>query len=290
MNRYRILHRAAALAFPGSGLLVRALRKVLLAKPKPGMVITTYHGYTMEIDPVNDAGFEPQLYYHGTYETGTLQLLERLLPEGGTFIDAGANIGLMTLHAAQVVGATGEIHAFEPHPRTYGMLSRNVERNGFTCVTAHPLALGASAGQATLYDRDNVGRGGSTLHDPGEGKTGMTVEIAVLDAVFSGAADVLKVDVEGHEIEMLEGARSLLSSPSPPAVIVECSAGTSGQREALIDFFAALPVYKAFRHTTWKGTTDPLRPISGRDDLPEHDNIVFLTEPQQARLGTLILD
>lgn len=52
----------------------------------------------MEIDLVNDVGLERELHYHGTYKSGYLQLMEQLLHSGSTFVDAGVNIGLMTLN------------------------------------------------------------------------------------------------------------------------------------------------------------------------------------------------
>lgn len=288
MNRYRVLNAIARFPLKGTGLLVRALRKVWLPALKPGMVITTLQGYRMEIDPVNDVGLERELYYHGTYESGTLQLMEQLLPPGGTFVDAGANIGLMTLHAAQIVGRTGRVLAFEPQPTTHDILQRNVALNGFSWTAVHALALGETAGTATIYAREHVGRGGSSLYAPEAQASGVEVEVDTLDNKITGPVDLLKVDVEGHEVPVLEGARQLLSGAHPPAVIVECSSGTAGNRMAILALFAQLPHYAPFRHITWKGNLGPLRPIHDEQDLPEHDNIVFLTATQRMRLGALI--
>lgn len=288
MNRYRVLHAIARFPLKGTGLLVRALRKVWLPAQQPGMVITTLHGYRMEIDPVNDVGLERELYYHGTYESGTLQLMEQLLPSGGTFVDAGANIGLMTLHAAQAVGHSGRVLAFEPQPTTHNILQRNVALNDFSWTALHPLALGDTAGTATIYAREHVGRGGSSLYPTEAQASGVEVEVVTLDSKITGPVDLLKVDVEGHEVPVLEGARQLLSGARPPAVIVECSSGTAGNRTAILALFAKLPHYAPYRHITWKGNLGPLRPIEDEHDLPEHDNIVFLTATQRERLGALI--
>ncbi len=81
----------------------------LLAKiaPKPNpkglCIVKTVHGFKMLVDPVLDKGLERALFNYGTYEAGTLKLMNDILRDGDTFIDIGANIGLMSLHAGKIL-------------------------------------------------------------------------------------------------------------------------------------------------------------------------------------------
>lgn len=168
-------------------------------------------------------------------------LVERLLsaiqPNDICF-DVGANIGIIALTlAARHVDNGVRVHAFEPEPRNASDLRNNVKLNGLTNVTCHELALGAETKRAALFVSNEVGAGSHSLVASGRRNTG---EISV--AVVRGdefvretgvAPDVLKVDVEGAEMEVLRGLaqqfesgriRELFVELHPPFLIM---AGTS---------------------------------------------------------------
>jgi len=89
------------------------------------------------------------------YET---QLTLRHLQRGDVYVDVGANIGYYTLVAAQRVGVTGKVIAYEPDPDNFALLKANVERNNLSNVTLFPFALHDTGGEGQLFlSGDNFG-------------------------------------------------------------------------------------------------------------------------------------
>ena len=130
------------------------------------------------------------------------------LRRGDTFVDVGANLGALSLRAATVVGPEGRVHAIEPHPVTFDYLRRNVELNGLRNISMHNTALGAEQGIVHFT---------SKLHDDqNQASTGPGIEVkcTTLDELLGDAVervDLLKVDVEGFELFVLQGAARLLA-------------------------------------------------------------------------------
>jgi FkbM family methyltransferase len=223
----RFGQRCCSGRFEGIGWGLGKIAKRIMPYPSGPTVIPTTLGFSMLVDPCCDPVLETALYYHGIYEEGTLDVMRRVLRPGDTFIDVGANLGLMTLWAARLVGTSGHVHAFEPQPDTYAVLERHLALNGVRNVTPHPLALGAAPGRHTLYERSDVSRGAASMVRPEKAFGQTTVELDTLDHVLEasqiGAVRMLKIDVEGWELEVLRGARRLLAHREAPVLCVESS-------------------------------------------------------------------
>lgn len=166
-----------------------------------------------------------------SFETGMLDLFCCRLTPGATVIDVGANVGMYSMAASRLVGPQGRVLAYEPDPVTFGVLQRNLERNGCTNVRAFPLALSDKAGRVRLSVPDAVQAKysyGDSYHSmtPVEADAEGGIECVTLDAHLAGIgigrADVMKVDVEGAELACLKGASELLWGAGRPFVMVEC--------------------------------------------------------------------
>lgn len=155
-----------------------------------------------------------------------LAALRRLLRPGQTFVDCGANIGLWTLTAAAAVGAQGKVYAFEPNPVTFEKLSRNIRANALDeIVLALCSACGREIGQMPFLcaDEHNNSRMATTLD-----KDVMFVPVRTLDeAVYAARVHGIKIDVEGNELDVLLGAREILSR-SRPWLCVEFNSSIAG--------------------------------------------------------------
>lgn len=138
------------------------------------------------------------------------RFLEAVLEPGNVVVDVGANIGNTALAAASRVGASGRVVAFEPHPRTHAFLLENVALNGARQVEVHNAAVGAKAGTVkfTSLSADDINR----VLGPGEADSGLTVPVRTLDEALAALPriDLLKIDVEGYERSVLEGASAVL--------------------------------------------------------------------------------
>lgn len=150
------------------------------------------------------------------FEPHEVAFIQRELPACEAFIDIGANVGLYTCLACQA-GKTTTI-AIEPFPDNQRYLLWNLLDNDFGDVRVHPVALGAQPGLLTLY---GSGTGASFISGWAGATQQTTVPVATLDSVVRGSGLIgqrmlIKVDVEGAELGVLEGAfETLAASPSP---------------------------------------------------------------------------
>jgi FkbM family methyltransferase len=142
----------------------------------------------------------------GKYENEVLREIERWLRPGDTFVDVGANVGLFSVLAAGIVGESGTVVAVEPHPRVHRFLTENLALNSLQRVKTHQVAVGAEAGTAFLSDRHADDQ--NALAATGT----LAVSVVRLDSLLGDVPHirVLKIDVEGHELEVLRGAGDVL--------------------------------------------------------------------------------
>lgn len=173
-------------------------------------------------------------------------LLRRMLEhlrEGDVVFDVGANIGLVSLFmAGHPVGRHCRIHSFEPEPRNFARLLRNIEINGFgDRVQAHPVALGPESGEAELFIRGGAGEGRHSLVAK-KGSTGsIAIEMTTASAFARSTgepATVVKIDVEGAEGRVLAGMEAMLRETPPREIFLEIHPKGEGDRMpggALID-------------------------------------------------------
>ncbi|MEX0917679.1 MAG: FkbM family methyltransferase [Candidatus Paceibacterota bacterium] len=195
------------------------LRWSLRSFKEPQYVTVKNYGFSILLDPINGA-VDQYVYMHRNWETRIATLLERELRHGDTFVDVGANIGCFTFPGALFVGATGHVIAFEPIVRLAKQIASSVARNNFQNVSIQQMAVGREQGVGTLsLVPGNIG--GSSLVK--ENTSGMfeTVAVSTLDAELSSCerVDLIKIDVEGYELEVLEGARHILQKHTPKLIL-----------------------------------------------------------------------
>lgn len=156
--------------------------------------------------------------------TGWKFVSQSLVP-GDVFVDIGANYGIYTLQAAKLVGLSGRVLAFEPNPQVRAALEMSLERNGLTNVILCPEALAAEPGSARLWN--GRASGGASLSEPDAGSKNQSqaseVVVETLDRVLErtpigGRVALVKVDVEGWELNVFRGAKTFLTTHSPPLV------------------------------------------------------------------------
>lgn len=294
--RHRLISWVRDIDVVGVRFLSGLLPHLLLPAPKRPMRIRTLHGFDLWIDPVADRGVERSIYGTGTYEKGTLHFMQHMLLGGGTFVDIGANIGLMTVLAAHVVGPEGRVVAFEPNPSARAILSRNVELNGLGNVEVSAHAIGAEATRARIYEGVGSNRGRATLMGAGADTTVAEVEVIRLSDYFNATerVDMVKIDIEGFELDALKGMDALWKRVSPPMLIVEFSGMRRNSHGEGVDpihrYLSGLGVYRFFKGRAGKERVSRLVAIESPVDLPAHDNVYCLTAEHvaQARKAGLL--
>ncbi len=143
----------------------------------------------------------------GLFESFQLELFRDSLVPGATVVDVGASIGLYTLLASRVVGPNGKVVALEPDPRAYAQLRANIAANGSTNVVTLRLAGAAHHESRTLYLGDQLTVTG--LHQGGRPERTIAKEqidcLPVDMLVANTRVNVVKIDVEGAELQVLDG-------------------------------------------------------------------------------------
>jgi FkbM family methyltransferase len=159
----------------------------------------------------------------GTLEIPVQEALRRLLGEGDVFYDVGANVGFFTLIAARLVGPRGQVYAFEPVGESAAAVRANAALNGFSNVTVIESAVGASAGRDRLVVVEDLSwsRLERLRGQPGATAT-VEVEVVAVDQLVEGGElrppTLVKIDVEGAELSVIEGMRRTLERHRPAVV------------------------------------------------------------------------
>jgi len=163
----------------------------------------------------NDLYVGRSLDLYGEFSQVEGELLQKLVGPGDHVVEIGANIGAHTVGLARRVGPGGTVHAFEPQRVLFQMLCANVALNGLGNVHAHRAAVGVRPGSLTVPPLDYAAVnnfGGISLTDGGLGEK---VTVVQLDGMDLPPPRLLKIDVEGMEADVLEGARQLITRQRP---------------------------------------------------------------------------
>lgn len=146
-------------------------------------------------------------------EQEDLEILLRLLKPGQTFVDCGANIGLWSITATSVIGDYGHIYAFEPNPKTVNKLRLHASDGGINNIQIYPFAVGERNKEVffkceTAHNISGV-VGESTMDAV------LVKQVRLDDILKDTPVNGCKIDVEGHELEVLKGARNMLEISRP---------------------------------------------------------------------------
>ncbi len=174
----------------------------------------------------NDHALLACLVDTGELEQGTRKLIEKILKPGDVFIDVGANVGIHTLAAARAMHGRGKIIAYEPFASTTRLLEKSIWLNGYSQIVEvrqvavsnktgkRKLFLGVTSGHHSLFKLDELVAAPS---NPVE------VHLETLDQLIPNTPNVnlIKIDAEGAEIDVLNGARLLIAKCPEIALIVE---------------------------------------------------------------------
>jgi FkbM family methyltransferase len=218
--------------------------------PASGMEIRTTdtrHGPMQYYSGDQFIGRSLELY--GEYSPGEVELFRKLIKPGWVVVNGGANIGALTVPIADLVGADGVVHAFEPHPEHFKLLKSNSK--GRKNIKLHELALWHSRGDnkmRKLMEIESGNYGCTVLQNDGP----HTVRMMALDDVLGDErVDLLMLDIEGTEIMALEGARKILKRDRPLLYLEDqCKLDDNGQKcgdSTLVQYVRSLD-YVLFDH------------------------------------------
>lgn len=233
---------------------------------------------------------ESNIFWQGVEEEdrGQVKLLKELLQPDHVFFDIGANIGVITLIAANRL-QEGCVHAFEPSDHHLKKLNRNIEVNNFQNVTVNPFGLSDEHAVNELYlphekedEIRNTGRATvNEIQDEDENFKKEEIETRRLDSYVQerdiNRIDFVKIDVEGEELSVLEGGAETIREYQPK-ITMELNrnhldrAGTCPQD--VLDYWEDQQ-YSVYRI----GYDGEVVPVDDADAFVEHQNLYCCPEP-----------
>ena len=165
-----------------------------------------------------------QYIYYG-YEIEERKYVSSVLREGDCFVDVGANIGLYSLMASELVGQTGRVISFEPTLASYNQFLENIDINRFTNIDSFNIGLSDLPGQLELYISNkgfDAWNSFATNYNKSSNQKKL-VEVSSLDLMLSGydktKIKLVKIDAEGWEKYILKGGIDLFTQYSPEVMV-----------------------------------------------------------------------
>jgi FkbM family methyltransferase len=184
------------------------------------------------------------LELYGEYSNSEAEMFRQLVPPGGLVVECGANIGAHTVFFARQVGPQGQVVAFEPQRILFQTLCANLALNSITNVFGMQKAVGARSGAITVPVFDftvDENFGGLFL---GPHQEGEAVPLTRLDDINLPACHFIKIDVEGMELDVIQGGAGTISRHKP---VLYVENDRQDKSPALVQAIAALG-YKLYWH------------------------------------------
>jgi FkbM family methyltransferase len=169
----------------------------------------------MWVDPASNFG--SRLLTEGAYEAELSDACRQLLAPGGVFFDVGSNEGWFGMVACKAVGEAGRVFAVEPQERLWSVIMKNAALNGFANFTLLPFGVSShdGSGVMNLYPSLNSGSSGVASKKRRYERTqdmALLTLAKIIDQCGVDRIDLLKMDIEGLELQALRGAGQHLGS------------------------------------------------------------------------------
>lgn len=187
----------------------------------------TYFGCRILLDTRNIQHM--RIISHGCYEPAVAWAIEENLPSGGQMIDVGTNLGYFTLLGCQLAGHKGHVIGFEANPDIYNMMASSVFANAFRkrCDTYNHAVFNEAKEFEFTWDSAGHG-GGRVINDDSKNRDENIINVSAvrLDDFLTGSDrtfNVIKIDTEGSDPFVIEGAQNLIKENPGAVVITEWS-------------------------------------------------------------------
>lgn len=165
------------------------------------------------------------LFWLGDFDPWVDHTLTWLARPGSVALDIGANIGATALALGRAVGPKGRVFCFEPMPPNIDHLRQNIEANNFAMIEVVPAALSDKAGELWMKLPEDGAAGRSSVTTNADQKAAFRVKSMAFDDWLESQPpmdiSVCKIDVEGHEAQVLAGMDRTLSKRAIPAIVFE---------------------------------------------------------------------
>lgn len=233
------------------------------------------------------------LLAEGDWFEREMELWRKLIRPGMTVIDVGANSGVYTFSAAKRVGKTGKVIAIEPFQGCVSCLNQTCHVNEFDWVTVCAAAASDRPGKSflTLHAASELNEISTIVDGASESvqeQNVQEVDCITLDSLLERGhlerVDFLKIDAEGHEVQVLHGAEKLLKK-FHPVILYENIAGQSGSNLAMASALEEV----GYRLLTYQPWVQQLIPVGSIEDLQGVLNVIAVSQERIPRFLAEIL-
>lgn len=216
LDHFTRLASSGNLTAPDIALLLTQSEEFAVRGGRLGLPVEVQmDGYFMFARP-GDRDIGHALAKGGAYEPHVTAVVRRELHAGDVFLDVGANIGYFSMLAAHLVGASGKVVSVEPLDKNLQLIYAGILRNGFDHVEVFP--FGASDGSKIVAMVTDPGTSNALIQSaPSNKATSFFIPTRTLDSITAhlDRIDLVKMDIEGHEIFAWHGAQSMLARCRP---------------------------------------------------------------------------
>ncbi|WP_343574918.1 FkbM family methyltransferase [Pseudomonas sp.] len=225
-----------------------------------------------------------RIFWIGYYNREIVALLNRLITPGMVIIDIGANIGEITLVAANRTTSAGRVIAFEPMKSIADQLEENIVKNALPWATAVRLGISDQMGEAHIYESagdcqsNELNRGLGTLYPIQAGaRPSQTISLTTLDRYIEEhpveRLDIIKIDIEGAELACLKGATTVLNQYRPMIIIEiqsETAANAGYEQSEILRFLSGIGY--GFQRIGANGVLEHI----DQDSLRDYQNVLCI--------------
>lgn len=199
-----------------------SLRRILIDSPEFVDAQTHYavvdmgDGLQVVVDPT-EPEFGRYIFADRIWETHIVEAIRAQLKAGDCFVDVGANVGVMSFNAAQIVGPQGKVIGFEPNPRNISAFRRGIVANGFDNVLLYPFAVSDHREMIGVTSASN----GKVIGGAMATQAADVIQAVTVDEILAPEVriDLVKMDIEGYEPPALRGMMQTLARHKPTMLL-----------------------------------------------------------------------
>ena len=278
---YQLFRRFCSAQFPAWGPVIGGHSLLKLLRALPGaednaVGKVTVDGMTVHVD-LRDSRFL-QIPNELRGQTRVASQIPTLLAPGDTFIDVGANYGALSVIASRAVHPGGKTLSFEPNPNVAALLRRTLSDSAMVPHEVHQVGCDEKRGHAEMFVPETSGAGGFVQgYSNLQGARRFTCELVPLDGILASLQPqgrvVLKIDVEGFELNVLRGAKESLKRLQP-TLLLEINPEALKANQASVEELQSILTragYFDFSNLKEPGCTSPIASL----DFDHHRDILL---------------
>ncbi|KFM20079.1 Protein-L-isoaspartate O-methyltransferase [Marine Group I thaumarchaeote SCGC AAA799-P11] len=210
---------------------LQSLKEKLMNSDESAIINDFLNGYVITNDGIKlflnnkDNVLSRDIAFHKVWEPEITTLVKEIIKKDQIVVDVGSNIGYFTTLFSKLVGDSGKVYSFEPAPKNFELLKKNVSFNNLKNVSIYPMAASDASERKNLF-LSTWNFGDNRLFEKprderDQDRETIEVEAIRLDEITQEKIDFIKIDVQGFELQVINGAKKLFDNNNDLKIIFE---------------------------------------------------------------------